>query len=209
MARFHQSDIGEFIHPWVNKADTKFNADGLFHTDLKSSGPITENIAKIIEAAAKEALALHVQDMKPGEAKKWNLYVPFERVEDDETGEPTGEIIFTFKQNARIPSKKDPKGYREVQIEIRDSQNNVIDVPVWSGTEGRVLFSMRPIVMSSAKQVGVRLDFAKVQVTKLKEGSGSGGGGFDSVDGGFVADAAEAGFTRSNDNTDVDSGGDY
>lgn len=206
MAKYHISPVGPFIHPWLNKPDTKFNSDGLFHTDQRLSGDAAEKLAQKIEAACVAALQEHTQEMKPGEAKKWKLYTPFERIEDDETGEPTGDIVFSYKQNAKIPSKKEASGFKDVKIEIRDSKDNVIDVPVWNGSEGRVMFSMRPIVMVSSKEVGVRLDFAKVQITKLASGSGGGGRGFGEVEDGFVADGEDQGFGQS---TDEDQGGDY
>lgn len=206
MASYHISPVGEFRHPWFNRPDTKFNADGLYHTDLILSGKAAEDLAAKIEQAAQAALAEHVQEMKPGEAKKWELYVPYERLEDDE-GNPTGEIAFTFKQNARIPSKKEPSGYKEVKIELRDSKDNVIDVNVWDGSEGRIMFTMRPIVMVSSKQAGVRLDFAKVQITKLQQGGG-GGRGFGAVEDGYVADEKGQSFGES-DQGGEDQGGDY
>lgn len=209
MATFHISPAGVLIHPWLNKPDTKFNEDGLFHTDLRLSGEAAQKLAEKIEAASLKALQEHTQEMKPGEAKKWKLYVPFEKEEDDETGEPTGDIVFNFKQNAKIKSKKEPSGFKDVKIELRDSKDNVIDVAVWDGSEGRIMFSMRPITMVSSKEVGVRLDFAKVQVTKLKQGSGGGGRGFGEVEGGYEADAGDQGFGSSEGGSSEDQGGDY
>lgn len=209
MAKYHISPLGPFIHPWLNKPDTKFNSDGLFHTDQRLKGDVAEKLAAKIEAASLAALQEHTQEMKPGEAKKWKLYVPFEREEDDD-GNPTGDIIFSYKQNAKIPSKKEPSGYKDVKIELRDSKDNVIDVAVWNGSEGRVMFSMRPIVMVSSKEVGVRLDFAKVQITKLASGSGGGGRGFGEVEDGFVADDEDQGFgDAGTQGSDEDQGGEY
>lgn len=196
MASYHISPVGELRHPWLNRPDTKFNADGLYHTDLIISGKAAEDLARKIEEAGQAALAEHTQEMKPGEAKKWDLYVPFERLEDDETGEPTGEISFVFKQNAKIKTKKEPSGFKEVKIELRDSKDNVVDVNVWDGSEGRIMFTMRPIVMVSSKQAGVRLDFAKVQITKLQQGSG-GSRGFGEVEDGYVADEKGQSFGKS------------
>lgn len=189
MATFHLSHFGTFVHPWVNKPDTKFNAEGLFHVDLDSEGPEAERVANLIEGAAKAHLQKYIEDneMKPGEAKKWTPYLPFERLEDDD-GNPTGVIRFTFKQNAKIPSKKEPSGFKTVTIDIRDSSDQPMKESVWDGSEGRVMFTMRGIEVVGSKLAGVRLDLAKVQVTELKTGSGSGGGGgFGAVEGGFVS----------------------
>lgn len=186
MAAFHVSPLGEFLNPWFNKPDTKFNANGLFHSDHDASGPEAEATAELIEAASKAHLQKYIQDQKmtPGEAKKWSVYLPFERLEDDD-GNPTGVIRFTYKQNAKIKSSKEPSGYKAIKIELRDSHDNPMVENVWSGSEGRTMFSMRGIEMVSSKQVGVRLDLAKVQITKLQQGGAS--AGFGKVEGGFVA----------------------
>lgn len=208
MAHFLVSPIGTLVHPWLNAPDTKFNADGLYHTDLDISGPEAEALATKIEAACTAHLQEYVQEMKPGEAKKWTVVLPFERLEDD-NGEPTGVIRLTLKQNAKIKSAKAPGGVKEVKIELRDSKDNVIDVPVWSGSEGRVMFTMRGIEVASTKKAGVRLDLAKVQITKLQKGSG-GSRGFGAVEGGYEADASDVGFgSRPQDNAPDETGGDY
>lgn len=209
MANFYFSHFGTFVHPWLNKPDTEYNADGLYHTDLDCQGPEAEKVAADIEAASLAYLAEYTKDMKPGDAKKWSAYVPFERLTDDE-GEPTGVIRFTFKQNAKIKSDKEPSGFKTIKIELRDSQNQVIDVPVWSGSEGRVMFSMRGIAVSSSKTAGVRLDLAKAQITKLKKGGG--GMGFGTVEGGFTADAEDASFDSKGpykNSAPDETGGDY
>ncbi|WP_266031190.1 hypothetical protein [Brucella intermedia] len=206
MASFYISPIGTFRYPWFNKPDTKFNADGLFHTELHLSGKQAEELAAKIEAAAHAALAEHTQEMKPGEAKKWSLYLPFERIEDDE-GNPTGDIKFDFKQNAKIPLKDG--SVKDVRIELRDSKDNIITVPVWDGSEGRIMFTMRPITMAQAKEAGVRLDFAKVQITKLANGSGGGGRGFGEVEDGFVADTEGRGFGNAQSNEPEGEAEDY
>lgn len=208
MSNYHISPVGEFRHPWFNKPDTKFKEDGEYKVTLLLRGSQAENLKKKIEQAAQAALDVHTQEMKPGEAKKWKLYVPFADMEDDE-GEPTGETGFNFKQNAKIKSKKEPSGVKDIKIEIRDSKDNVIEVNVWDGSEGRLMFTMRPITMVSSKEAGVRLDFAKVQITKLVQGSG-GSRGFGEIDG-YEANQKDVGFGErpEGDGQEDDTGGDY
>lgn len=178
--KFHVSIFGELLHPWVNNPDTKFNTDGLFHVDLVAEGPDAEAMADKIEAASKAALAKHTDKMTPGEAKKWSLLLPFER-EEDEAGNPTGRIAFSFKQNAKL---KDRDGnVKDVKISLRDAANQEFKAAVYSGSEGRVKYSMRDIAVASTRKAGVRLDFGMVQVTRLQEAAG----GFEEVEGGFVA----------------------
>lgn len=200
MARFHVSAFGPLIHPWLTKADTKYNADGLFHTELHPEGDEAEAMKKRITEAAQAAFDEETSKMKPGEAKKWSLYVPFEDITDDETGEPTGATKFDFKQNAKIKDR-DTGELKPVKIEIRDSQDKpVTGVVIYSGSIGRIMYSMRKIVMTSSKQIGVRLDFSKVQIKELK----TGGGGFGAIDDGYVGNDSQ-----SNSEPEDDQGGEY
>lgn len=188
-SRYMISPVGEFEHPWVNKADTKFNADGLFHTKHNVPVQMAQPVMDKIEAAAKAFLAEHTDSMSPGEAKKWGLQLPFEEVLDEETGEPTGDIQFTYKQNAKIKTKDG--GVKHVNIEVRDGEDKIVTTSVWSGDKGRVMFTMRGIVISSTKKAGIRLDFAKVQITE-KGRSGMSDAGFGAVEGGYVAPETSA-----------------
>lgn len=195
--QYHISPIGPFQHPWLNKPDTKFNADGLFSVGLILTGKTAEDLKAKIDGAVKAAFNEHTAEMKPGIAKQWSEYRPYTEETDDD-GEPTGKTIFDFKQNAKIKLKDGST--KDVQIELRDAADNVFRKAIFPNSEGRILFSMRPIVMTSSKQVGVRLDFAKVQVTKLVQGGG--GRGFGAVDGGFVADGEEQSFGSAQDHDD-------
>lgn len=211
MAKFYLTPIGTLVHPWINTPDTKYNTNGLYHVDVDASGPEAENLAKIIEAASLAHLQqfIEAKKMKPGEAKKWSVYLPFERLEDDD-GNPTGVIRFNLKQNAKIPSKAPDAvdGFKEVKIEIRDSANNIIDVPVFHGSEGRAMFTMRGVEAAATQKAGVRLDLAKVQITKLVSG-GVRDAGFDVVEGGYVS-GANPDTAMGDFPADVeDEGGDY
>ena len=177
------SPIGTFVHPWITKADTKFNADGLFHSDLDVSAEAASNTMEAIRGAAEAALAEHTDKMSPAQAKKWSVYLPFEELEDEETGEPTGTVRFQFKQNAKIKTRDG--NVKQVSIEVRDGADKVVSIPVFNGDKGRIMFSMRPIVIAQSMKAGVRLDFYKVQVTEKGSGSSQ---GFGAVDGAYVAD---------------------
>lgn len=198
---FHVSPIGPFQYPWINKPDTKFNEDGLYTVDLVLGGSEADTLKAKIDGPAAAALNEHTDEMKPADAKKWSLYVPYEDETDDD-GNPTGYTVFHFKQNAKIKLKDGTT--KAIKIEIRDAADKVIDKPIFGGSEGRILFSMRPIVMVSSRQAGVRLDFAKVQVTKLQQGGG--GRGFGAVDGGYVADGQEQSFGEA---AGEEASGDY
>jgi hypothetical protein len=98
MARsYKQSQKGIANHAWINKADTKFNTDGLYHTDIIYDGKVAEDFRKEIDLLVEEALKEHTKEMKPGEAKKWSAHYPYSVEENEDTGAETGRIVFKFK----------------------------------------------------------------------------------------------------------------
>lgn len=205
-SRFLLSPVGTFVHPWVTKADTKFLADGLLHTDLDVPREEAQPVMDKIEAAAKAALNKHTDTMPPAKAKQWSIQLPFEEVLDDETGEPTGMIRFTFKQNAKIKLKDGST--KKITIEVRDAADNVVDTPVWGGDRGRVMFTMREIVVAQSSRAGVRLDFAKVQIVG-KASSSMADAGFGEVEGGYVAKGRAAEEDAADNFTSDEDAGDY
>ena len=112
--------------------------------------------------------------MTPGERKKWTPYHPY-TLEENEEGEPTGEITFHFKQNATIRLKDGTE--KALTIGVYDHNSKELFKPVFGGSEARVRYSFRQIAMTSLKEVGTRLDFAMVQVRKLAKGNAQKGFG--------------------------------
>jgi hypothetical protein len=164
--QYFTTPIGTFKYPWINRPDTQFNEDGLYHTKLVIKGKAAEVLAAKIEAAAQEALSKFTDEMTPAEAKKWSVFLPYE-YEEDEEGNQTGAIEFSFKQNAKIRLRDGSAKEINITIDIHDRHDNLVpDTKVFGGFEGRIMFTMRPIKISQAKQGGVRLDFFKVQISK-------------------------------------------
>lgn len=194
------SPRGELRYPWLNKPDTKFNDDGIYKTDLVLDDSSAEKLKDTITRAAEAALAKHVEDLPPAKAKKFEVYLPFEEELDEDSGEPTGSTIFKFRQNAVIRLKDGDT--KDIKIELRDSKDNVMDKAVWDGSEGRIMFSMRTIVIASTSKVGVRLDFYKVQIAKMASGTGSKGFGAIDDDDGYVADASDISMGDMNEEGD-------
>lgn len=188
--KYHNSPVGVALYPWVNKPDTKFNDSGLFKVNLALSGEAAEKERAMLDKLVQEAFEEHTKDMTAAERKKWSPYVPYE-VEEDDDGHPTGRIIVQYRQNAKIKLKDGT--VKDVAIGIYDSKDQPMHKAVFGGSELRVRYSARAIVIASTKKAGVRLDFSAVQVAKLV--SGTGGGGFGgTIDGGYEEQADETGF---------------
>jgi hypothetical protein len=178
--QYKQSPKGIALHAWINKADVKFNADGLYHVDHIMEGDDAEAFRKKIDEQVEEALREHTKEMKPGEAKKWGPHYPYIVEENEDTGAETGRIVFKYKQNAVIHMEDGTK--KPIKISVRDAKNKVTATPIYSGDVIKLLYAPRVTVATSNKTVGVRLDFCAAQIIKKQERKG-GGGGFSEEDG--------------------------
>lgn len=175
--------IAKNIH--VNKPDDKFNKENPpFHLEVTYSGADAISERELIDAKAQEAFDAFMTDgdgskLTPAERKKWSVYKPYAVVEDDE-GNETGDIAVDYKQNSIIRTRD---GVKNVQIGLYDANGDEMTDLVRFGSTLRVRHSFRAITLKTNKQVGVRLDFSMVQVSKMAEGTG---GGFGKVDGGYT-----------------------
>lgn len=178
--KFYVSPFGEAEHPWLSKADVKYNPDGLFHTGLVlEPGPETDEFVALVTQASEAAFEEEAEKLTAGERKKFSLYVPV-KPEEDAEGNPTGRHVASFKQNRLLKFKDGTT--KEITIAIKDaSGRRDVHKPVFGGSIIRVMFSMRTAKIVSSKEIGVRLDFASVQVKKLA--TSGGGKSFGSTDG--------------------------
>lgn len=191
--------------PWIHEADTKYNADGLFHTAQAYEGEVAESFKKEISEAAEAGFAQMTEKMTPGEKNKYSVYYPFE-AELDKDGNETGRTLFHFKQNAVIETKAGER--KAVQIVVHDAADNPIKgVKIFNGDEIRILYKPRATIMTGLKQAGCRLDFAKVQLIKKAQRTSK---GFGAIEGGYVQgedESASQGF--GNVTTEGKTDGDY
>jgi hypothetical protein len=207
MAKYEFSPIGTAVHPWLTKADTKYNEGGLFKVDLGLGPDAAEKFKEHIQPQADYALQEHTKDMKPADAKKWSVFYPWSDEEDDD-GKPTGEVLFKFRQNKTLKLKDGTE--KIVTIGVVDAKTKPVKKPVYGGSELRVMYSMRKVVVASTKMVGIRLDFSSVQVIKL---TSSAAPGFGEVEGGYSEDDQEHAHNENQSSDDgasgADNGGDY
>jgi hypothetical protein len=185
-SRYRQSPVGIARFAWVNRPDVKYNQDGVYHTALVLEGEEADKFRTELDALAEEGFKETTADLTPAERKKWNKYVPYEVEEDPDNGNPTGRIIFKFKQNAKV--RLHDGTVKAINIGIRDSKNKEITADVWGGSTIKVLWAPRTVKVTGTKQAGVRMDFCMVQL--IKPADRQGGGGFDEVENGYVDDQA-------------------
>ena len=192
MDHYKPSPHGEAIHPWLNKPDVKYNADGVFKVGLAVADEAALKFKEEIDVLAQAGFEAIMEEkgLKPAEQKKWSVYYPYEMETDDE-GNETGRIIFNFKQNATIRLRDGE--VKKVIIGLRDSMNEPLkaNTPIFGGSTICLMWKSRPVTIAGTKQAGARLDFSMAQLIKPAEGRASGGGGFAKVEGGYVQQASE------------------
>lgn len=133
-------------YPWLIKADTKFDADGIFKTDLV----LTADEAKSIATSIKKHFEKHFPNTKGK--------MPYSKELDDQNKE-TGNYVFKFKTKNK-PALFDATG-KPMQ-----------DVNVFGGSQIKV--SATAAAYSAGGNKGITLYLNAVQVIELVTGdSGS------------------------------------
>jgi len=163
---------GVAYYPYISAPDTKFDEQGHYKVNLclskEDAKPVTDLIQAEILAGIKS-----LKEAKPNKAIK-QAPLPFSDELDEETGEPTGNVIIKFKSKAAYkPAVFDAKGQMMPKHNIYGG--SVVKV------NGGCAFYESPSVGA-----GVTLRLRAVQVIEYVEGS-SGAGKF-----GF---GEEVGFT--------------
>lgn len=195
----HRSPRGVLVYPWVNKPDTKFNADGEFRTKLRlpESDAATKEFIALLDLAHIDAVQQIKEELKAKGKPVKSLKIadkPYKaELNDDE--EETGNIVISFKQKAKGKNKKTGEEYTRT-VKLYDAKGQELKKNVYGGSEGKVGFHIVPFYTAQVG-AGISLRLLAVQVLKLVEGGG--GASFD--DCGFEA---EDGYEADPDEAPVD-----
>lgn len=184
---------GVFVFPYLNKPDTKFNADGDYVVKLRLEGEPAEKLKAIVDKAYDDALKViraEVTDpVKRKKIKEGNK--PYGPELDKESGDETGATLFTFKQKAKVKNKAGEMF--DKRPDLFDGAGNKIDpkkTMIYGGTIGQISFEGWPY-NSPASGAGVSLRLLAVRVIELKTGGSRSASdyGFD-TDGDAIEQAA-------------------
>lgn len=190
------------------EADTKFKAEGSFHTKLKFPADVVADLAKQAETLAQAKLDEVLAD-KP-KLKKIAKTVPtFKPVMDDE-GNETGELEANFKMTNKVKSKKTGKMMTFEPTCFDAVGTKIARVNPWSGSKLKVNFEMSPYFNEKDKEAGVSFRLYAYQVIELVQGSGGTAEsfGFGEEEGGFVASDEPAASTDEDTIDGEDAGED-
>lgn len=187
---------GEAVWPKLVVPETKFNPDGDYMLKLRlPDGPEADALIERIDSVRKTAFDNAVEEaVGPVAKKKVKMAEPsYTRELDNDTGEETGNWLFTFKMKASGVSRKTGKPWKRYPV-IFDSQGTPINDQfkdnndIYSGSVVKVAFELRPFYVASFG-AGCSQVLEAVQVLKLVSGNARSADdfGFTSEDGGFTA----------------------
>jgi len=214
----HISPKGVAMFPWLNRADTKFNADGDFKVTLRVPASEAEDFCQKIDAAIAAYRPEAMEKLKDAKLKasfkkagkidaKGNPHIhkPYTEVLND-AGEETGELDFAFKLNA---VGKDGKGktWKNRIVMFDAHKTELKGINVWGGSEIKVRCTLNPYLTVLAG-LGVSLRMDAIQIFKLVESNGANAEGFDdSEEGDEIQSRDEA--TAGGDADDAGAGDEF
>jgi len=168
------SPRGVFVYPWINKPDTKFNADGEFRLKLRVSEDDAATIIKQLDKAHADAVVEAKAKLKAEGKPTKNMKIadkPYTLELDKETEEPTGHVLINFKQKAKGKNKTTGEEFTRT-IPIWDATGkNKVTKNVFGGSEGKVAYEIQPYYTAQVG-AGISLRLKQVQVLKLVAGNG-------------------------------------
>lgn len=214
---------GVFAFPKLAVPDTKFDTDGRYSVKVRFADEaaaamiamLADPHAAAIAAGEIAFNALPVATRKKMAAKGIKAMVenPFySPVYDKETEEETGEIEVNFGCKAGGVSKATQKPWKRKPIQAFDSKGKLFKATdkIWSGTVGKVRFSISEYFVPGTGAAGLSLGLEAVQIIELS-GPGAGrsaaGYGFDVEEDGFEANEEDAAPVATDEDENDDAAG--
>jgi hypothetical protein len=174
--------------PWIQKADTKFDADGVYSVTIKCED--SEQVQKFI--AKLEDIRDSFYDQDEGVQKALKTRKAVNKADVCEYDEE-GNVYFKFKQKAKLKSKTGD--IIDVTVPVFDAKAKPMDELIGRDSLIKVATTIFPYFMQTTKTVGLSLKLTAVQVLELKAPStgGSGSGfGFEEEEGFTHEEGAKA-----------------
>lgn len=160
------SPRGIAVYPWLNRPDTKFSPDGDYKVTLRvgaaDAQPLVEKLDEIIND-------YHLEESKHNpKLKQYTVSPPYEDEVDDQ-GNLTGNILFKFKQKAKIQTK-DGRSI-DMKVALVDASRTPTTANIGGGSEIKIAATAAPYVMTTTKTVGMTLRPNAVQILRLAQGN--------------------------------------
>ena len=199
---------GVFIYPYLNDADTKFNAEGVYRVKWSGTPEAAAQMVEDIDTAMANALATAIKEEEsPAKRKKIEKKgladCPYQETDE-------GMVEINFKMKASGIRKKDGKPW-SMRPAIFDGQGNLIpsdQLPmIGGGTEGKISYEegefFTPLVGA-----GVSLRLRAVQILSLVEfgGGTAAENGFEAEEGAYTKNTVKTLADLEDADEDEDGG---
>jgi hypothetical protein len=163
--------VGELVYPWLTRADTRYDPDGVFQTKLLlpfDFAPTQELIARL--EGVRTAFIQTLDTDKQASYIPANVY----ETEKDEEGVETGNVLFRFKLKNHV-TPKEGDTFTQTPVLVFAEDGAAVTAPIYGGTMARLKGQIVPYTNAASKAVGVTLRLRSVQVHELVSGGGDGG----------------------------------
>ena len=174
--------VGTAQYPWLNKADTHFNENGVYHVDMVFESK--EDVSEFI-ASAEAVRDAYFDELCEKDAKK-KRFIKTDIGEELDDGEG---FKIKFKSNASFVGKDG--NVIKVKIPLFDGSGKPCPkAKIGSGSQIRVSCQVIPYANPASKTVGVSFRLQGVQVVQIVEWGGQSASslGFGAVEGGYSYD---------------------
>lgn len=182
----YTSPVGEAVFPWITKADTQFDASGVYKVDLsvpfeEAQGfiaklqKIRDDFIQTLPLAKQSALTprpVYVEELTRPEYPEDATDEEKQAIKDNHVGEPTGNVLFKMKLKAHVET--DDGGFDQKPVVVAADTGERIEEPVFAGSVIRCRGQVVPYTNNAAGTVGVTLRLKAVQVLELVSGGGDG-----------------------------------
>lgn len=198
---------GRASFPHLNEPDSRFSEnefDDTYNVKLVLSAEEAQPLIEIIEGMEVDNIAYFKAENPKQKAKVKVINRPFQD-ETDNNGDPTGNVVFTFKMPARVKRKRDGKVF-EFSPKLFDKYGRPTSEKIGGGSIIQVSAEARGYFTTMAG-AGITL---RLEAVMCHEFNSYGGGSADSF--GFEVAAKPDGFdTQANDDdeSDEDYGDDF
>jgi hypothetical protein len=177
--------VGEAIFPWITKADTEYDPNGKFKTDLAIPFEEAQDFIAKLEAVRDNFIAtlpinkqktltprpVYTEEYTRPDYPEGATKEEKKALRDEWEGEPTGNVVFRFSLKAHVDTKDG--GFDQAPVVVSAATGEAIEDPVYGGSMVRLRGQVVPYTNDAAAMVGVTLRFKACQVIELQTGSGS------------------------------------
>ena len=173
MAKFKVTPKGEFHWAHIGTPDTTFKAEGQYHIKVQLSGKEAETMRESVDMAHK---SWKDEVIKTKGKKAYQEFLPYKVILGDD-GLEEG-IQFHFKMKASGVNSRTGQAFTQRPMVVGPDKSPLpTNIKLANGSLGKVAYEMAPYQFGSG--LGIQLRMKSVQVLKLIEWNGSGGGDAD------------------------------